>query len=151
MKYLNKLTFPRLTALALLMFSGYSFAELPTMQVFKTETCGCCNDWIDHIEAAGFEVESTNVLQMQLKKINLGVPSQLASCHTAVIDGYVIEGHVPASDILQLLQQKPNITGLAVPGMPHGSPGMETGRIDAYDVLTFDAQTQSTYVWSSYP
>lgn len=151
MKRLSTLALSSLIAAALILFSGYSVAESQVMQVYKSETCGCCDDWIEHIEAAGIQVEATNLQQMQLKKIELGVPAQLASCHTGVINGYVIEGHVPASDILRLLQEQPQVTGLTVPGMPHGSPGMETGRIDAYDVLAFDADTQATRVWSSYP
>nr|WP_276613229.1 DUF411 domain-containing protein [Nitrincola schmidtii] len=121
------------------------------MKVYKTETCGCCNDWIDHIEAAGFKVESTNLAQLHTKKIELGIPAILASCHTAVIDGYVIEGHVPASDIQKLLNLKPDVTGLTVPGMPHGSPGMETGRVDSFDVLTFEKGSDKTRIWASYP
>lgn len=135
----------------LILFSQISLSDPNVMKVYKTETCGCCNDWIDHIEAAGFKVESTNLPQLQAKKIELGVPANLASCHTAVIDGYVIEGHVPATDILKLLNEKPNVTGLTVPGMPHGSPGMETGRVDSFDVLTFEKDTDKTSVWASYP
>ncbi|WP_144244189.1 DUF411 domain-containing protein [Nitrincola sp. A-D6] len=120
------------------------------MQVYKSETCGCCQDWIEHIEAAGIPVESTNLNAMNNKKMELGVPPQLASCHTAVIDGYVIEGHVPASDILRLLREKPAVTGLTVPGMPHGSPGMETGKEDHYQVLAFDSKDESINVWSEY-
>ncbi|WP_417579339.1 DUF411 domain-containing protein [Nitrincola sp.] len=138
-----------LSSLLLVLISGNSAAE-PVMQVYKSETCGCCQDWIDHIEAAGIPVESTNLNNMNSKKMELGVPSELASCHTAVIDGYVIEGHVPASDILRLLREKPAVTGLTVPGMPHGSPGMETGREDPYQVLAFDSKDKELQVWSEY-
>lgn len=138
-----------LSALWLTLISSNSAAE-PAMQVYKSKTCGCCQDWIEHIEAAGITVESTDLLDMNSKKIALGVPSQLASCHTAVIDGYVIEGHVPASDILRMLREKPAVTGLTVPGMPHGSPGMETGREDPYQVLAFDSKDESVKVWSEY-
>ena len=134
-----------------IMFSQYGLSDQNVMKVYKTETCGCCNDWIDHIEKTGFKVKSTNLPQLQSKKMELGIPANLASCHTAVINGYVIEGHVPASDIIKLLNEKPDVTGLTVPGMPHGSPGMETGRIDAYDVLTFQKDSQEIKVWSSYP
>lgn len=129
--------------------TGKLMAE-PVMQVYKTETCGCCDDWIDHVEDAGFQVESTNLRDLNSKKQELGLPYELASCHTAVIDGYIIEGHVPASDIQRLLQERPEISGLTVPGMPHGSPGMETGRVDAYEVLAFDLEEQTQKVWSSY-
>ena len=138
-----------LTALGLILMSANSSAD-PAMQVYKSKTCGCCQDWIDHIEAAGISVESTDLNDMNSKKIELGVPSELASCHTAVIDGYVIEGHVPASDILRLLREKPAVTGLTVPGMPHGSPGMETGREDPYQVLAFDSKDKDLQVWSEY-
>ncbi|WP_206057447.1 DUF411 domain-containing protein [Nitrincola schmidtii] len=136
---------------AVIIFSQYSLSDPNVMKVYKTETCGCCNDWIDHIEAAGFKVESTNLAQLHTKKIELGIPAILASCHTAVIDGYVIEGHVPASDIQKLLNLKPDVTGLTVPGMPHGSPGMETGRVDSFDVLTFEKGSDKTRIWASYP
>lgn len=138
-------------AASFILFSQYSLSDPNVMKVYKTETCGCCNDWIDHIEAAGVKVESVNLPQLQAKKIELGVPAKLASCHTAVIDGYVIEGHVPASDILKLLNEKPDVTGLTVPGMPHGSPGMETGRVDSFDVLSFKKDSDKTDIWASYP
>lgn len=132
----------------LLGFSGSLLAQ--TMTVYKSETCGCCDDWIDHVREAGIQVEAVDLIHLNRKKQELGMPPQLASCHTAVIDGYLIEGHVPAADIKRLLSERPRITGLAVPGMPHGSPGMETGRVDAYQVLSFDVKTQQQGVWSEY-
>ncbi|GAB2601063.1 DUF411 domain-containing protein [Nitrincola alkalisediminis] len=150
MKLTIKFINPWLVSIALMLFTGISSAQ-PLMQVYKSETCGCCNDWVEHIEAAGIRVQSTNLRDMNRQKEALGVPMALASCHTAVIDGYVIEGHVPAKDILRMLSEKPAIKGLTVPGMPHGSPGMETGRIDSYEVLTFQAEDSSTEVWSRYP
>lgn len=148
----------RFTAMAItafvpltLMMSSNTIAQSPVMQVYKSETCGCCDDWVDHIENAGIEVKTTNLDQMQHKKMELGIPGNLASCHTAVIDGYLIEGHVPASDIMRLLKESPKITGLTVPGMPHGSPGMETGRVDQYQVLAFDNDQQTISVWEEYP
>ncbi|MDR9468013.1 MAG: DUF411 domain-containing protein [Marinospirillum sp.] len=120
------------------------------MQVYKSASCGCCKDWVTHIEEAGFEVEAHDLSDVNSKKQELGLPYQLASCHTAVIDGYVIEGHVPASDIKRLLSERPEITGLAVPRMPHGSPGMETGRQDPYEVVSFDLEKQQLEVWSKY-
>ncbi|SHK47466.1 DUF411 domain-containing protein [Rhodothermus profundi] len=117
----------------------------PTLTVFKSPTCGCCSDWVTHMQNAGFKVRVEDVQDMATIKARFRVPYQLQSCHTALIEGYVIEGHVPARDVQRLLQEKPAVAGLAVPGMPVGSPGMEQGdRRDPYDVLTFttDGQTQ---------
>ena len=114
----------------------------PTLLVYKTPTCGCCGKWIEHLEEAGFRVEAQNLSDLtRLKALN-GVPPNLTSCHTALVEGYVIEGHVPASDIRKLLSQRPEVAGLAVPAMPLGSPGMEhpdPTRHEAYDVLAFGA------------
>lgn len=117
-----------------------SRADAATIQVYKTPTCGCCNAWIDHLRAAGFRVESTDLPDLAALKAMNGVPARLASCHTALVEGYVIEGHVPASDVARLLAERPEVSGLAVPGMPLGSPGMEhpdPSRHEAYDVLSF--------------
>ena len=111
-----------------------------TIQVYKTPTCGCCVKWIDHLREAGFTVESKNLPDLSALKVANGVPRRLASCHTATIEGYVIEGHVPAKDIERLLRERPKVAGLAVPGMPLGSPGMEhpdPARHEPYDVLSF--------------
>lgn len=113
-------------------------AEVAT--VYKSPTCGCCSKWVTHLERAGFKVETHDRNDMHVVKDELGVPPELRSCHTAEIGGYAIEGHVPADDILRLLQQRPQVSGLAVPGMPTGSPGMEGGTPDAYSVLTFDGE-----------
>ncbi|MDZ7748739.1 MAG: DUF411 domain-containing protein [Halofilum sp. (in: g-proteobacteria)] len=113
-----------------------------TMTVYKTATCGCCKAWVEHVRAAGFEVTARDVPYAELveRKREQGVDPALASCHTALVDGYVIEGHVPAADIRRLLGERPDIAGLAVPGMPVGSPGMEVGgRSEAYSVVAFDA------------
>lgn len=133
----------------LLIFSGTLMAE--TMRVYKSASCGCCNDWIVHVREAGIQVEAVDVVNMNRKKQQLGMPPQLASCHTAVIEGYLIEGHVPIADIQRLLRERPDITGLSVPGMPHGSPGMETGRFDPYKVIAFDARRGTQSVWAEYP
>ena len=113
---------------------------LPLVSVTKDPSCGCCGAWIEHIEAAGFPVrvlESDDVFSL---KQRLGVPADLASCHTAEVDGYVIEGHVPASAMKRLLAERPKAIGLAVPGMPAGSPGMEAPGVEPerYEVLLFD-------------
>lgn len=121
-----------------------------SVTVYKSPTCGCCEAWIDHLEDNGFEVETRDVRDVVPHKIEHGVTPQLASCHTALVDGYVIEGHVPASDIKRLLAERPAVKGLSVPGMPVGSPGMERGdRVDPYDVLSFDGEGE-TDVYSSY-
>jgi hypothetical protein len=112
--------------------------------VYKSRTCGCCNKWVDHMRKHGFKVTTHDTEDMASIKASLGVPATLESCHTAVIGKYVIEGHVPASDIDRLLKRKPKIGGLAVPGMPSGSPGMENGRKDAFDVIAFTAGRKSS-------
>ena len=114
-------------------------AELPPITVYKSPTCGCCVKWVDHLKENGFEVESRDVKDVSMIKRMAGVDGKLASCHTALVEGYAIEGHVPAADIKRLLQERPAVRGLAVPGMPIGSPGMEQGsRKDPYHVIAFD-------------
>ena len=129
-----------LTGLALLGLATTAAAEeLPEVTVHHDPMCGCCKVWVDHLEAAGFEVDARPTDAMFAIKRELGVPENLPSCHTAVVDGYVIEGHVPAADIKRLLEQRPDAAGLAVPGMPLGSPGMEVGdRRQEYQVILFD-------------
>ncbi|MEQ1912289.1 MAG: DUF411 domain-containing protein, partial [Vicinamibacterales bacterium] len=110
---------------------------------YKTPTCGCCNKWVEHLRNNGFTVRTVNLDRLADVKARHGVPSRVQSCHTGVIDGYVIEGHVPASDIHALLKKRPSVVGLAVPGMPIGSPGMEGPNARPYDVMTFDKQGRS--------
>lgn len=112
-------------------------AELPVVHIYKTPTCGCCADWVTHIEHAGFRTEVQDLPDLSAIKQRAGVPNSLSSCHTALVGDYVIEGHVPASTIRRLLAEKPAIAGIAVPGMPMGSPGMEGPRKDQYDVIAF--------------
>jgi hypothetical protein len=108
------------------------------MVVYKTPTCGCCRAWVDHVQAAGFQVEVHDTADVTPVKNEHGLPQHLASCHTAIVDGYVIEGHVPADVIRRLLSERPQVAGIAVPGMPAGSPGMEMGnRKDPYDIIAF--------------
>lgn len=108
------------------------------MVVYKSPTCGCCSAWVDHVKAAGFQVEVHDTANVAPIKNEHGLPQHLASCHTALVDGYVIEGHVPADVIRRLLAERPQVTGIAVPGMPAGSPGMEMGdRKDPYDIIAF--------------
>ena len=119
---------------------GHAWAarSSPMVEVWKDPNCGCCKDWIAHIEANGFSVKTHDTGNNPVR-LKLGMPKSLGSCHTALVDGYVIEGHVPARDIHRLLKAKPAALGLAVPGMPVGSPGMDgpayNGRKDPYDVL----------------
>jgi hypothetical protein len=127
-------------ALAIALAPAPAPAEGPTVAVYKTPTCGCCTKWIEHLQAAGFEVEATELESLTMVKASNGVPRPLTSCHTALVEGYVIEGHVPAEDIRRLLAERPAVSGLAVPGMPLGSPGMEhpdATRHEDYEVLSF--------------
>ena len=112
----------------------------PVIDVYKSPTCGCCSKWVDHLREEGFEVRTTDTNDLADVKASHGVPTQLESCHTALVAGYVVEGHVPASDIERLLRERPGISGVAVPGMPIGSPGMEVPGTKAqpYDVISFD-------------
>src|SRR5215204_4324447 len=119
-------------------------AALPkpiSITVYKDPSCGCCKKWVDHLRGNGFAPEVHDRSDMQALKDSLGVPVALRSCHTAVVGTYVIEGHVPAADVKRLVATKPTKTvGVAVPGMPAGSPGMEVGgRVDRYDVVAFAA------------
>ncbi|MPZ21387.1 MAG: DUF411 domain-containing protein [Luteitalea sp.] len=122
-------------------------AEKPVpVTVYKTATCGCCAKWNDHLSANGFDVTSKDVEYDALETIKdqHSVPDSMRSCHTAIVGDYVVEGHVPADVVRKLLQERPKVPGIAVPGMPMGSPGMEGFRKDAYDVLTFDAQGKTS-------
>ena len=110
----------------------------PTITVYKDPACGCCKSWIEHLTKHGYRVDAKDTPEMTEIKHTLGVPDALTACHTAVVNGYLIEGHVPAADIARLLKEKPKVAGLAVPGMPMGSPGMEGPRSQHYQVLSFD-------------
>ena len=128
-----------------------SVSDLPIIQVYKSPTCGCCSQWVAHLEANGLNVKATDVDDINLIKRSYGIPPTLASCHTAVVGDYLVEGHVSAEDIIQLLNQKPDIKGIAVPGMPIGSPGMEGSNPQAYDVISFDAQGETEVFTSHHP
>jgi hypothetical protein len=113
-------------------------AEERILYVAKSPTCGCCGAWVEHMTAAGFKAQVQNVTDEWLYQMKgrLGVTQELASCHTARIDGYVIEGHVPAADVARLLEERPDAVGLTAPGMPIGSPGMEMGgEVEPHDIL----------------
>ncbi len=108
--------------------------------VYKSPTCGCCSKWVDHLRDAGFAVTTHDTNDLTQIKMSNGIPQQLAACHTGIVDGYVVEGHVPADVIQRLLRERPDVVGIAVPGMPMGSPGMEGPYKEPYDVLTFDRE-----------
>jgi hypothetical protein len=125
--------------------------SLPRVEVFKSAYCGCCGAWVDHMKAAGFAVKVTLVEDTTAARKRLGMPDAFGSCHTATVAGYVLEGHVPAAEVKRLLVAKPVAVGLAVPGMPPGSPGMEVGsRQDPYKVFLIDKSGHAT-VFASYP
>lgn len=131
-KQLNKFFTRSLLTIAL---SGVaSTAVAATMEVYKSPTCGCCAKWVDIMRDNGFTVNIHDVGNDNARA-EAGISTELGSCHTALVNGYAIEGHVPVDDIKQLLKERPRAVGLSAPGMPHGSPGMETGRVDAYNVL----------------
>ena len=124
-------------AVAAFAWTQQSKAEKPEVTVYKSPTCGCCGKWVTHLESNGFKVVTEDMPNVNPMKQRLGLPQQLASCHTAVVGGYVVEGHVPAELIKRLLEEKPDIAGIAVPGMPIGSPGMEGPNPQPYDVIAF--------------
>ena len=138
-----------------LMLTGAGAALGGELSVTKAPWCGCCNAWIDHMKAAGYDVDVHEMDDLSALKVRLGIAPKHQSCHTGEIEGYVIEGHVPAADVERLLAERPDAIGLSVPGMPVGSPGMEMGdRKDAYDVLlikkdgsteVFSRQNQSVH------
>ena len=122
-------------------------AQADVVVVHKTPWCGCCGAWVEHLRANGFEVSVEEHDDLAPIKAKHGVPGELQSCHTALVDGYVVEGHVPGADIRRLLEQRPQAAGLAVPGMPIGSPGMEQGNTrEPYAVMLFGGPQMT--VWS---
>ena len=133
-------------ALAAGLMSRPVAAAKPAITVYKSATCGCCKLWVTHLKDNGFLTTAEDVDDLGAMKKKHGVPEALQSCHTALIDGYVVEGHVPADLIDRLLAERPQVVGIAVPGMPTGSPGMEVpGRAaDRYQVMTFDRTGRTT-------
>jgi len=127
--------------------SATSVPSSTPIKVYKTPQCGCCKQWVAHLEEAGFKVEVVDMPDLSAVKTKYGVKPELQACHTAVVGNYTIEGHVPADLIVKMLNEKPAIAGLAVPGMPSGSPGMEGGMKESYDVLSFD-KTGHTSVYA---
>lgn len=134
---------------ALWMLSSGAWAEQTDaateqkVTVYKSPTCGCCKKWVDHMEANGFQVETIEMPDLRMIKSMTGVKPQNASCHTAKVGGYVVEGHVPADDVKRMLRERPEIKGLTVPGMHMGSPGMEGPTKEKYDVLTINRDGSS--------
>jgi hypothetical protein len=110
------------------------------VQVYKSPTCSCCGKWEEHMHAHGFQLETHIVQEPGVIKAERGLPPTLASCHTSIVDGYVVEGHVPQDAIRKLLAERPAVAGIAVPGMPAGSPGMEGPTKRPYDVIAFTAE-----------
>ena len=136
---------PMLAALPTLFVPVGASAALPKIVVSKDPYCGCCAGWADHLRTAGFPVEVVEAADLAPLKARLGVPHDLMACHTAEIEGYVIEGHVPAAAIQRLLAEKPQAKGLAVPGMPVGSPGMGGSPPEEYTVFLFGSFGQRPY------
>ena len=135
-----------------LLVGGFMFSQMPAkaadVVVYKSPTCGCCTEWVTHLEKNGFSVDVRNQNNLSSIKAEMGVPRRLHSCHTANGYVYVVEGHVPADVISRMLKEKPEFKGLAVAGMPMGSPGMEGPRKDPYNVMAFD-ESGKTKIYAS--
>ena len=133
-------------AVGLVLPALSGFGATSTVLVHKDPNCGCCTAWVQHLKDAGFAVTVEEATNLQAVRKRLGVPHDLAACHTAEIGGYVIEGHVPALAVRRLLEKRPAAVGLAVPGMPAGSPGMEGGTPRKYDVVLFGAAGRQSFM-----
>jgi hypothetical protein len=148
---------PILRAIALAVIATLTSAHAPSsihpappsVTVFKDPNCGCCKEWVEHLRKHGFAVTAKDTSDINGPKRTARVPERLYSCHTAFVGGYVVEGHIPAADIQRLLAEKPKVAGIAVPGMPAGSPGMEGNRKDKYDVMAFN-RDGTTRVFASH-
>lgn len=138
--HMNTLKFSWICGTASLLLLGFqsSPALAQTAQVYKSPTCGCCSAWVDYLRENDIVVKTTDLVDLDSIKKEQGIAPALQSCHTALIDGYVIEGHVPVNDIRRLLEERPDIVGLSAPGMPAMSPGMASRTPRDYDVLSFD-------------
>ena len=147
---MNRKCFLKSVIVGPLMLTLRLKAASPQIIVFKDPTCGCCGKWAEHLRNNGFDVKIQEVSNTAGYRRKYGIPDTLRSCHTAVVDEYAIEGHVPAADIQRLLKEHPKAKGLAVPGMPVGSPGMEGVRAEVYSVMMFDAGGHAS-VYQSYP
>lgn len=132
-----------LVTLSIFVSGNFYFFKPNTTQenevvVYQSRTCGCCKKWVAHLEENGFKVRSELVEDVMAVKTKMNLPMKLASCHTAVVNGYIVEGHVPASAVTKLLADRPDIKGISVPGMPMGSPGMEGSYKENYNVIGFE-------------
>ena len=151
MDCLSRRKFLSLTALGLMPLGiGHyvpsAFAEGYVLEVYKSPSCGCCGAWLDDMRSAVFQVLVTDITDLRQIKNKFGIIPELRACHSAVIDGYVIEGHVPSREVMRLLKDRPKAIGLAVPGMPIGSPGMEQGsRHDPFQVILFSSTHRSVF------
>lgn len=144
---MKKLFVVALSAAALSLAAPAAAGVTPApsvVEVYKSATCGCCTKWVEHLKSHGFKVKTNDVANPSSYRAKFGVPDRLGSCHTALVEGYVIEGHVPAREIQRLLTERPRAKGLAVPGMPLGSPGMEGPRSDPYEVLLLQTDGKHT-------
>jgi hypothetical protein len=146
---MKRRAFLRTAVIATFLAAGPAAASI-VVDVYKSPTCGCCTKWIAHLRSEGFVVTVHDIDNVDLYRTRVGVPSALSACHTAHVDGYVVEGHVPAADIRKLLAQRPKAMGLAVPGMPLGSPGMDALHTSGYEVLLFQPNG-ATQVYHAYP
>jgi hypothetical protein len=135
--YTRRATLGLIASATVGLATGVCADSRPTIKVSKDPNCGCCTGWVEHLRRNGFTATVVETVDMQAVKTRLGVPAELASCHTAEIAGYIVEGHAPAQAIMRLIAEKPDALGLAVPGMPIGSPGMEGGTPEIYDVILF--------------
>ncbi len=136
----------RLTAALVAFPLGAAAADRAVVSVFKDPNCDCCTGWVRHLKEAGFAVKVDATTSPNIVRKRLGVPPELTACHTAEVGGYVLEGHVPVAAVLQLLAKRPKAVGLAVPGMPIGSPGMEGGAPQKYEVVIFGATGQQPFM-----
>ena len=133
------------TAIASELSGDAVLSANPTITVYRSPSCGCCGKWIDHLREHGFQVDEQVTEDMDTIKQQYGIPEEMASCHTAIANGYAIEGHVPAADVQRLLTEQPAVAGIAVPGMPMGSPGMDMGETqEAFTVFSFDEAGTAT-------
>ncbi len=149
-KFNNLMAAVTLVATGLVHAENNRAEELTEIVVHRSPTCSCCGKWVEHLKQNNFKVKDIVSNDVQSIKNQYGVTQDLASCHTAIVNGYVVEGHVPANDIKTLLEKKPDVVGITVPGMPSGTPGMEMGgKKDAYQVISFDKKNQRQ-VFNSY-
>jgi hypothetical protein len=146
---MRRRTFLGITVVAALVATKVA-AAVSFIEVYKSPTCGCCGNWAEHLRKDGFAVNVHAISDIDAFRTKVGVPAALASCHTALIDGYLVEGHVPAADIRKLLVERPKALGLAVPGMPAIAPGMDAPHGPGYEVLLFQADGV-TRVYRTYP